>query len=156
MEARFYFIGVDGEQVVDSTETQRQINEVKALVCGLEHEGRPLDWSIFDNPDEPRTLFQAIRRDRELRVDQHTFMADRPSFVVVTAIDNKAVRMEFYEGHDSLSLVHDLRAKELHGVELPQILEEDPEAYDPSEFLSKHFGIPVEFTKPILEHLHDE
>jgi hypothetical protein len=35
MEARLYFIGANGEKVVDFTETQRRINEVKSLACGL-------------------------------------------------------------------------------------------------------------------------
>lgn len=81
-------------------------------------------------------------------------MADRPDFCVITAMDNKAVRLEFYEGHDALELVYDLRAKELHGKDLPKFMENDPQAYDPAAFLKEAFGLPEEFTKPLLEELH--
>lgn len=67
-------------------------------------------------------MFQSIRRDRELRVDKETLMADRPGFALITAMDNKAVRLEYYEGHDALSLVYDVKAKELQGKKLPNFM----------------------------------
>lgn len=156
MDAQTLFVGVDGEKAVNSEETGRQIDQVKALMCALEHEGEKLTWQAFDNPDEPRTLFQSILRDRKLRIDEKTFMADRPSFAVVTAIDGKAVRLEYYEGHDALSLQYDLRSKELEGKDLPNYMDRDPQAYDPVAFLQETFGIPEGVSRPILDEAHKE
>jgi hypothetical protein len=66
MEAKTLFIGADGEQVVNSATTQKQIAEVESLECELEdeQEGRKATWKDFDNPDEPRTLFQAKRKGK--------------------------------------------------------------------------------------------
>jgi hypothetical protein len=120
---RTLFIGADGKKVVDSKTTQEQIHEVERLHCRLTENGEPLTWPDLDNPNEPRTLFQAILRDRKMRVDDGIFMADRPAFAVVTAIGEDAVRLEYYEGHDALSLIYDLRAPELASKSLPAWLE---------------------------------
>lgn len=152
---RTLFVGIDGERVVGGEETRRQIEEVKKLRCALEYGGRKLDWDAFDDPREPRTIFQAILRDRKMRVDMEMLMADRPPFAVVTARGGDAVRLEYYQGHDALSLVHDIRAPELQGQNLPAFLEEDPCAYDPAECLEKLLGIPKEMTGPILEKAHE-
>lgn len=153
-EIRTYFIGVDGEQVVDSKTTIQQMAVVNALECDLYDQDRQLTWLDLDNPSEPRTIFQSILGDRKMRVDEHTLMADRPSFAIVTAIGNRAVRCEYYEGHDSLSLVYDLRAKEIHGKDLPNFMDKDPQAYDPVKFLKDTFGIPEKLSKPILDAAH--
>lgn len=136
-KTKILFVGIDGEKVVDSTTTQKQIDEIESLECVLSHKGQRLTWKEFDNPDEPCTLFQSIINDRKMRVDEHTLMADRPSFAVVTAMDVKAVRLEYYEGHDTLKLVYDLRAKELQGKKLPNFMEYGPHGYDPSKFLGE-------------------
>lgn len=149
-----YFIGVDGEQVVDSVETAKQIEVVKKLNCNLQNDGNVLTWDDFDNSEESRTLFQSILGDRKIRVDEKTFMADRPAFCVITEHEGDAVRLEYYEGHDALSLVYDIRAKELTGKDLPKWMESDPQAYDPVKFLKDVFGFPEGFTKPILEDAH--
>jgi hypothetical protein len=130
------FIGADGEQVVDSKETMMQIEEVKALQCDLvTDDGEPLTWDMFDNPDEPATLFPFIAGDRQIRVDQKTAMADRPPFAVITEHDGRCIRLEFYQGHDALELVHDVRSKDLQGADLPKWMEIDPHAHDPHEYL---------------------
>jgi hypothetical protein len=69
-------------------------------------------------------------------------------------MDNKAVRLEYYEGHDALTLVYDVRAKELQDKELPNFMDKDPQVYDPAKFLKEAFGIPEELSKPILDELH--
>lgn len=80
-----YFIGVDGEPVVTSAITREQIEAVTKLTCALvSQDGEALSWEVFYNPEEPRTIFQSIERDRRKRVDEKTLMADRPSFAVVT------------------------------------------------------------------------
>lgn len=118
-----YYIGVvfnqDEGRAVDSKTTQAQIEEVRRLNCKLVGENdEALNWDIFDNPDKPQTLFQAILIDRKLRIDERNYMADRPNFAVVTADGNNAVRLEYYEGHDYLSKVYDIRSKELKGQKL--------------------------------------
>jgi|CZCB01.1.fsa_nt_gi hypothetical protein len=149
-----YLIGTDGEKAISSEVTKKQIEEVKKLTCALAHKGQPLDWDSFDNPDEPRTLFQAIMHDRKQRVDEGHLMADRPNFAVVTAYQGRAVRLEYYEGHDALQLVYDIRAPELQGKDLPKYMEADPCAYDPVDFLEQCFGIPPELSQPLLEAVH--
>ncbi|CCQ92869.1 hypothetical protein CULT_1110006 [[Clostridium] ultunense Esp] len=109
---------------------------------------------LFYDPEEPRTLFQSILKDRKIRVDKGQFMADRPSFAVITAKNGKAVRLEYYEGHDSLELVYDIRSQEFYNKELPPFMEKDEYGYDPSAFLEELFGIPKDISKPILEILH--
>ena len=155
MGTETFFIGVGGGKVVASKETITQIEKVRALECTLKTEtGEKITWDDVDNPNEPRTLFQSILRDRSRRVDQKTFMADRPSFCVVASMDGKAVRLEFYEGHDALSLTYDLRSKELQGKKLSNFMDHDPQAYDPAKFLKETFGMPEEITRPILEEIH--
>ena len=131
-----------GEWVVGSEETKKQVETVKKLECRLQKDGKLLTWDVFDDPNDPRTLFQFIIRDRELRVDKKMLMADRPPVAVVTVLDGKAVRLEYYEGHDALALVYDLRAPELAGKKLPAWLESDPYAYDPTAFLEATLWIP--------------
>ena len=149
-----YYIGVDGEKVVNSEETNKQIEEVRKLSCRLQHEENILTWDDFDNPEESRSLFQSILGDRKQRVDKKTLMADRPSFIVVTEHRGAAVRLEYYEGHDSLSLVYDIRCKELEGKELANFMDSDPQAYDPVKFLRETFGVPEEISRPIIEEIH--
>jgi len=153
---KIFFIGVDGEKTVNFNETQAQIKAVKALRCCLQDEGEALSWDAFDNPKEKRTIFQSILKDREMRVDKKILMADRPSFCVITAIDNKAIRLEFYEGHDLLHLEYDIRSKELQSKDLPFFMDEDPQAYDPVKFLKDVFGISEEFSRPFLDKVHKQ
>lgn len=156
MKIKTLFIGADGEKTVNSATTQEQIEAVRALECTLEAEnGEKISWKDVDNPQEPRSLFQFILGDRKIRVDQNTPMADRPAFAVITAIDNKAVRLEFYEGHDALELTYDLRAKELHKKDLPIFMKSDPNAYNPVEFLKEAFGFPEDLTKSLLDKIHE-
>jgi hypothetical protein len=149
------FVGVDGEKVVDSRTTNEQIEKVRLCECLLDSpDGERITWDDLDNVNEPRTIFQSILVDRRMRVDKKTFMADRPSFCVITIVDRKAIRVEFYEGHDALSLVYDIRSKELQSAKLPNFMDHDPHGYDPAEFLKETFGIPKELSKPILDELH--
>ena len=150
------FIGADGNQTVTSIETRKQIEVVKLLQCDLMHGDEQLSWDDFDNPEAERTLFQSIERDRKTRIDEKTFMADRPSFAVVTEHEGRAVRVEYYEGHDALSLVYDIRSKELEGKELPNFMESDPQAYDPVKFLKDIFGMPEGITRPIIDEIHKD
>lgn len=161
METKILFVGVDGEKVVDSKTTQAQIDAVRKLECALvKPGGKVMTWNDVDDPEEPRSLLQSIFADRRYRVDVGEVMADRPSFAVITAIGNKAVRLEFYEGHDALELVYDLRSLELQGKELPKFMESDPQAYDPVAFLSEYFTDIVKYfggsesVKEMLGELH--
>jgi hypothetical protein len=151
------YIGHDGQQVVNSAQTRRQIDQLKACRCALvSPDGRePVSWFDLDNPDEPRTLLQCILGDRRIRVDQQTFMADRPPIAVATVLDGVCVRFEFYEGHDALSKTFDLRSSEWRDKELADWMDHDPQAYDPLEFL-KSAGISDNWVKPLLDAVHQE
>ena len=81
-------------------------------------------------------------------------MADRPAFAVISVMGKRAVRLEYYEGHDALSLRYDVRSPELAGKDLPAFMGGDTDAYDPVAFLQKHFGLYPEITKPLLDELH--
>jgi len=155
VKAKIFEIGFVDNTACNSETTRKQIDQVKQLECDLElWDSTKLTWDTFNDPKEPRSLFQSIIRDRELRVDKKTLMADRPKFAVVTAFGKRAVRLEYYEGHDSLTCTHDLRAKELHKACMPVYMDSDPYAYDPVKFLQDEFGIPAEFSKPVIDDLH--
>jgi len=156
------FIGLNavGERAVGSYETKASIWHVKKFECALVNpDGDPATWDMFDDPKEPRTIFQFVLRDRIQRIDNRRLMADRPPFAVITIHGNRAVRLEFYEGHDALELSHDLRAPELKGVKLPLFLEKDPQAYDPMEYLKSIGAVPEgteEIVREILKEAHEK
>lgn len=127
-EAKTYVIGLKGNRILSYEETMEQIEEIRSLECGLQVDGEPLTWEAFDDPTEQRTLFQRILEDRYMRVDKKTLMADRPAFCAITAMEGRAVRLEFYEGQKTLRLVYDIRAKEFEGMELPKFLGRDPQS----------------------------
>lgn len=155
MHPRYYFVGVDGEQAVSSTETAKQIQCVRQLECCLvDSRGSKFSWDAFDNPEKPHTIFQAIMNDRKMRIDRGIVMADRPNFAVITAVDNQALRLEYYEGHDALALTYDIRSPELIGASIPSFMGSDPCAYDPGQFLEDAFGIPKEISEPLLKAIH--
>lgn len=62
------FLGIDqqGEKVVDSIETQKQIKDIKQMECAVLSNGNKLDWGSFDEPSEPGSLFQFILNDRKI------------------------------------------------------------------------------------------
>ena len=138
-DIKILYIGFDGEKVVSSQETEKQIAEAEKLECGLAWEGRPLKWQYFSDPNGPHNIFPVILKDRKRRVEENTFMVNRPPIAIVTARGNQAIRLEFYEGHNKLALALDLRSKELQGQELPLWLTTDPWAYDPANFLRESF-----------------
>ena len=163
MKPEIYEIGFVNDTACGSETVQKQIDEVRKLDCTSLVNPEDInehvpDWNAFDNPNESRSLFQSILRDRKKRIDEKTFMADRPNFAVITAVDGKAVRLEYYEGHDALSLVYDIRSRELTGQKLPKFMESDPQAYDPVEYLKGLFpqmaGKEKE-VKELLDQVHN-
>jgi hypothetical protein len=119
-----HFVGFDGEQAVDTTMTQRQIDQLETWRCDLVTDnGEPITWTDLNSPSEPRTLLQFILGDHKHRIDEHTPMANLPPFGVATVVDGACVRFEFYEGYVTLQKTHDLRSKELQSVELEDFAE---------------------------------
>ena len=158
-----YLIGMEKEKekegyvACSSEKTKKQIEELKKYSLDLfTKNGEQVTWNDIDSPEEPRTILRAIVKDREIRIDKNTFMADRPSFAVCSIDENRIVRLEYYEGHDALKKEYDIRSKELQDQTLSDFLESDPQAYDPYAFLEKNFGIPKEISKPILDKLHNK
>jgi hypothetical protein len=125
-EVDFYFIGIGDGCLSTVSETRKQIDAVKGLECHLEQEGKAMTWDDFEDPEGQPSLFKDILRDRLLRVDQNTRIRRRPGFCVITALNGKAVRLEYYGGLKLLSLQEDFRAKDLQDADLPNFLKEDP------------------------------
>lgn len=135
-------VGFSGEagklhlEACGSDETQRQIDRLKTYALDLQHEGEPISWGELDNIEEPRTIMQAVLTDRRRRIDSQTIMADRPPFALATVAAGRIVRLEYYEGHDALACIFDLRSAELADKDLPKYLGSDPQAYDPMLYLA--------------------
>lgn len=125
---KLHFIGIKEGRLTSSQETKRQIEKTKSLKCQLRHPitGERLSWEVFDNPEEKDSLFQAILRDRELRVDRGLLMLKKPPFCAVTALDDIAIRLEFYGGYEEISLIADLRNRQLQSVYLPSFIQKNP------------------------------
>lgn len=148
------FIGVDGENAVNSATTIKQIKEIKKYDLDIfDIDGNKITWSDLDNEDD-RSLFKNIYLDRQERIDNHTAMADRPPFVVCTVEENKIIRLEFYEGHDCLELVYDLRRKEDFGKDLKPYMTEDENAYNPIDFLG-NLGIDKNIAEKVISMVHE-
>lgn len=96
--------------VTKGDETREQIDEVKRLYSATPALN---SWEDVDHPDEERTLFRAIEHDRRKR-EKH-LMADRPPAAVLWFMGNELHRLEYYEGHDYLQKVHDVRAASYTG-----------------------------------------
>ena len=150
-QSEVLFVGHDGEKIVDSAETQRQIDRLTALPSKLVDQGEAIQWKALNDPAESRTLLQCVLGDRRERVDKKRLMADRPPIAVATIVDGQVVRLEFYEGHDGLEKTFDLRSAELQGKALPDWMGRDPRAYDQVAFLQQAFGLPEAFTIPDSE-----
>ena len=153
---KIHVIGIKDDKTCSSMDTKKQIKNMKNFELDLSEENKKVTWNDIDNPEEPRTILQAIIKDRELRVDKRKLMADRPPFAVFTTQWNRIIRLEFYEGHDALKKVYDIRNEHFQKINMSDYLEKDPQAYDPVEFLYKTFGLRKEFTEPLLKKIHQE
>jgi hypothetical protein len=119
-------IGVDKNgYAANSTETKKQINEIKTLKCALcnsKDKETPYTWDDFDDPAEDRSLFQSIVNDRKIRIDQRVALCCRPPYSICTIFKDEVIRLEFYEGEDELSRVHDIRRSDLYGLNEEQLI----------------------------------
>ena len=84
----------------NSQGTRNQITQLSQNPLLLVEQGKQVDWQELFDPNNYRSIFQAILDDRERRVDQREIMCDRPPFAVVTVTENGIERVEYYEGHD--------------------------------------------------------
>lgn len=95
-------------------ETIKQVEEIIKFPLEIKLEHEAITWKDLYEPDRNvkkfgYSLFCVIIIDRESRIDNHIFMADRPPFVVCTIHDDIVVRVEYYSGHDCLSCEFDLK-----------------------------------------------
>lgn len=132
----------DLESTLDYKHTLHQIEDVKKYKLNLvDTNGDLLTWKDIDDMKDEKTIFQAILGDRKLRVDNDIEMADRPNFAVLTIINNSIDRLEYYGGHDSLQLMHDIRAGHLCNRVLENYMIEDKlgcdRNFENNPFLSK-------------------
>ena len=122
MKIKFETIGFENLEALRSEQTREQINKMRELeivVVEPSNRGEVVKWDDIDNPTEDRTLLRAIEQDRDVRVNQNTCMADRPNLCILTIIDEKIERIEFYEGHDALECTCDLKSLRLMKYKLP-------------------------------------
>jgi len=159
-----HLIGADTRgKASNFKDTLYQIECVKRHVLSLsDTSGKPLVWSDLDDIQNKYTLMQTILYDRKLRIDSNTIMADRPPFCVFTVHENRIVRLEYYQGHDSLQLIYDIRAYEFYGLKMAVFLPYDKSAYDLSEdpvtkfFNAKYDKIIAKKIEHFFRLLHDE
>lgn len=113
------WIGVNDakDKIVYAEETRAQIEKLKKYELDIiDEDGKPVKWENLDNPEEKRSLLQYIEGDRRMRKEH--IMAGRPPILIATVRDGKVVRIEFYTGHDSLSIEIDARSKDLNDVSM--------------------------------------
>jgi hypothetical protein len=111
-------IGFEKEMVANSEETKKQIEYVKNFELDIYYKDQKIKWDQIYDPKEPQSILQSIVTDRSMRVDKKTIMANRPPFAAIMIDEGKIVRLEFYEGHDFLSLGYDFRSKDLQNQNL--------------------------------------
>ena len=91
-----------------SNTTQYQVNQIMKFPLKIEIDGSKMRWSDLYDTSNDRAILNYIINDRKIRVDKHIPMADRPPLAIITFLDHKVVRVEYYEGHDLLKLQYDL------------------------------------------------
>jgi hypothetical protein len=113
----------------NSQGTRNQITQLRQYPLLLVEQGKQIDWQELFDPNNHRTIFQTILDDRECRVDQREIMCDRPPFAVVTVTENGIERVEYYEGHDRLEMLYDLRSHNFRTRKFPNYIDKDPQPY---------------------------
>ena len=113
----------------NSEGTRNQISQLSQNPLLLVEQGKQVDWQELFDPNNHRSIFQAIIDDRERRVDQREIMCDRPPFAVVTVTENGIERVEYYEGHDRLEMLYDLRSHNFRTRKISNYIDKDPQPY---------------------------
>ena len=113
----------------NSQGTQNQITQLSQNPLLLVEQGKQVDWQELFDPNNHRSIFQAILDDRERRVNQREIMCDRPPFAVVTVTENGIERVEYYEGHDRIEMLYDLRSHNFRTRKMHNYIDKDPQPY---------------------------
>jgi hypothetical protein len=122
---------VEEYKTVGSKETIAQIEKIKNYKLDLiDNHGQAVKWNDLYDINNKNTILRAIILDRKIRVDKCQVMADRPNFCAVTIKDEVIKRIEYYEGHDGLELLYDIRAKELVDKNISKYMEKDTMSYN--------------------------
>lgn len=97
------WIGVNDkrDEIIYADETSKQVKELSELELSNEVK--------YDLSKTNSGFFGYIISDREMR--KNNAMADRPPFAIATIEDGVIIRIECYQGHNSLSLILDLGEK---------------------------------------------
>lgn len=133
-------IGFKDNHVINSKETIKQILALKKYKLNISDEnGNNLSWDDLDNSKHKESLFCNIVRDRRMRVDKGNIMADRPPYCVAYTDENEVVRIEYYEGHDELIQIYDIRRNDLYGEILESDMKKDAQRFDISKNLVEYF-----------------
>ena len=109
--------------------TRNQITQLSQYPLLLVEQGKQIEWQELFDPNNHRTIFQTILEDRKRRVDKGEIMCDRPPFAVVTVTENGIERVEYYEGHDRLEMLYDLRSLGFKTRKLTNYIDKDPNPY---------------------------
>ncbi|MFW5794517.1 MAG: hypothetical protein ACOCV1_03430 [Bacillota bacterium] len=108
------YIGFVGDTTCNSNKTKEQIESLKEYTFNIFHNGEKINLDdIYKEGGKERIVLNKILADRKERVDNNTLMADRPPFAIFTVEDDVVVRFEYFEGHNSLKQIYDIRSKKL-------------------------------------------
>ena len=119
MTTKKIYIGISEGRAITSQETEKQIEEIRKYPLELVYQSEKVSWDDLIGENEKGTkILTGIVKDRKARIDNKTLMANRPPFAVITIQEGKIIRLEYYEGHDYLSKVYDVRSPELIGKEM--------------------------------------
>ncbi|MDF1618560.1 hypothetical protein [Petrocella sp. FN5] len=110
-------IGFIDNEVCSNKEVEKQIDELKKFELDVHTKsGEKITWEKLEGAKD--SIFRAILDDRVLRVNKEQMMADRPTMCCVTINENRIIRIEYYEGHDKLEQIYDIRFKDDYGKQL--------------------------------------
>lgn len=105
------YVGVRNGEIVSSSAVKEHVKTLQEkYALDIHYKGRKVAWEQINDPGNIRTIFQHIIEDRRLRNDHDIALADRPPFVILWEHKKRIVRLEYYEGHDTLQLVYDIYA----------------------------------------------
>lgn len=150
-----HYIGFKDNTVIDSKETIQQILDIKKYDLDIhDDKGSKLSWDDLDNYEHDDSLFCNIVRDRTLRVNKGYIMADRPPMCVIYTEGTAVVRVEYYEGHDGLEQIYDIRRYDLYNINLEPDLVTDPFYYD-NGLSSSGISLLVDIHNSVIERSKD-
>lgn len=127
-----HFLGITNDSYpANSLETLHQMIITTNLELDIHDEnGNKLSWNDFSNLEYEDCIFHTILKDRVLRIDKDCEMADLMPICVVHTEGKSVIRIEYYEGHDELKLIYDIRRFDLYKANLQPTFKQGTFYYD--------------------------